>query len=84
MQDDIVKKRSVKPEEVIREKNRQKFKNVNSTINKPKEKANYGREADGLHIFAQENDPQFEKDMNIAAYLLKDKIAEEKNEIAQI
>ena len=85
MKDNIIKKTDVKNEKVIKEKNRSKFEYVESTIGKKpigNKKTSYGRT--GFHLTSEEGNPEFIKDMNIAANVIKDKIVEENQDIAKI
>ena len=85
MKDNIIKKTDVKNEKVIKEKNRAKFEYVESTIGKKpigNKKTSYGRT--GFHLTSEEGNPEFIKDMNIAANVIKDKIVEENQDIAKI
>jgi len=85
MKDNLVKKSDVKNEKIIKEKNRAKFEHVESTIGKKaigNKKNTYGRQ--GFQIISEEGNPEFIKDMNIAAYAVKDQIEEENQDIAKI
>ena len=89
MQDSLITKKPLKTEASIKEKNKNKFAYVESTMNTNKNNADnlskknlYGRV--GYQIEAQEGDPQFVKDINIAAYLLKDQIQEENQDVAKL
>ena len=85
MKDNLVKKSDVKNEKIIKEKNRSKFEYVESTIGKKEignKKSTYGRK--GFQIVSEEGNPEFIKDMNIAAYALKDQIEEENQDVAKI
>ena len=78
MKDSIVTKKAVKPEEIIKEKNKNKYKYIQSTIyNKEigNQKSTYGRQ--GFQINPEDGDPQFVKDMKVAAFLVKDKIEDD-------
>ena len=87
MQDNLITKKKVKNGESIKEKNKNKFAYIESKMNKnigedlPK-KNSYGRV--GYQIEPEEGDPQFEKDINVAAYLLKPQIQEENQDIAKL
>ena len=85
MKDNLVKKSDVKNEKIIREKNRAKFEHVESTIGKRpigNKKNSYGRK--GFQIVPEEGNPEFIKDMNIAAYAIKDQVEEENQDVAKI
>ena len=85
MKDDLVKKSDVKNEKIIKEKNKAKFDYVESTIGKKpigNKKSTYGRQ--GFQIVPEEGNPEFIKDMNIAAYAVKDQIEEENLDVAKI
>ena len=85
MKDNLVKKSDVKNEKIIKEKNREKFEHVESTIGKKpigNKKNTYGRQ--GFQIVHEEGNPEFIKDMNIAAYAVKDQIEEENQDVARI
>ena len=85
MKDNLVKKSDVKNEKLIKEKNRAKFEHVESTIGKRpigNKKNTYGRK--GFQIVSEEGNPEFIKDMNIAAYAVKDQIEEENQDVAKI
>ena len=87
MQDNLITKKKVKNEESIKEKNKNKFTYIESKMIKnigevlPK-KNSYGRV--GYQIELEEGDPQFVKDINVAAYLLKPQIQEENQDIAKL
>jgi hypothetical protein len=85
MKDDLVKKSDVKNEKIIKEKNKAKFDYVESTIGKKpigNKKSTYGRQ--GFQIVPEEGNPEFIKDMNVAAYAVKDQIEEENLDVAKI
>ena len=85
MKDNLVKKSDVKNEKIIKEKNRAKFGYVESTIGKKPighKKISYGRK--GFQIVPEEGNPEFIKDMNIAAYAIKDQVEEENQDVAKI
>ena len=85
MKDNLVKKTDVKTEKIIKEKNKVKFEHVESTINKNligNKKNTYGRQ--GFQIVSEEGDPEFIKDMNIAAYVVKEQLEEENEDVAKI
>ena len=82
MKDNILSKKKMKSEEIIKEKNRNKYGYIESKLLNDNKKNSYGRE--GFQINPQEGDPQFVKDMNIAAFLLKDQIKEENKDVAKL
>ena len=85
MKDNLVKKSDVKNEKIIKEKNKARFEYVESTIGKKpigNKKSSYGRK--GFQIVPEEGNPEFIKDMNIAAYAVKDQIEEENQDVAKI
>ena len=85
MSDDILTKENINPEEIIKEKNKNKYNYIESKViqNIENNKSNtYGRE--GFKINPKEGDPQFVKDMSTAALLLKDQIQEENLEVAKL
>ena len=85
MKDNLVKKSSVQKDKVIKNQNKKKFKNVKPTIGKipiGNAKTTYGRK--GFQIDADEGNPVFIKDMNVAASVVKTQIEEEDEDIAKI
>ena len=85
MKDNLVKKSDVKNEKVIKEKNKAKFEHIESKIGKKpigNKKSSYGRQ--GFQIISEEGNPEFIKDMNVAAYAVKDQIEEENVDVAKI
>ena len=85
MKDNLVKKSDVKNEKVIKEKNKAKFEHIESKIGKKpigNKKSSYGRQ--GFQIISEEGNPEFIKDMNVAAYAVKDQIEEENIDVAKI
>ena len=85
MKENLVKKLNVKKQNIIKEKNKSKFENVESTIGKKpigNQKTSYGRK--GFQIVPNEGDPEFIKDINIAAYAIKDQLEKENQDIAKI
>ena len=81
----LIKKKVPDQNEIIKEKNRNKFYYVESKT-KPiitnKLQNTYGRK--GFQIEIEEGNPEFIKDMNYAKYKLQKKIANENKEVAQI
>ena len=85
MKDNLVKKQDVKIEKVIRNKNRAKFEHVESRVGKSEignKKSTYGRK--GFQIEQEEGNPEFIKDINIAASVVKDQLEKENNDVAKI
>ena len=81
----LIKKKVPDQNEIIKEKNRNKFYYVESKT-KPiitnKLQNTYGRK--GFQIEIEEGNPEFIKDMNYAKYKLQKKIVNENKEVAQI
>ena len=85
MKDNLVKKSDIKSDKIIREKNKARFEHVESTIGKKpigNKKSSYGRK--GFQITTEDGNPEFIKDMNIAAFAVKDQIEEENIDVAKI
>ena len=87
MQDSLISKKQLKNVDSIKEKNKNKFNYIESKTTKNigeklSKKNSYGRV--GYQIDPEDGDPQFVKDINIAAYLLKPQIQEENQEIAKL
>ena len=85
MKDNLVKKSDVKIEKVIKEKNKSKFDHVESHIGKEQignRKSTYGRK--GFQIEQEEGNPEFIKDINIAANAVKDQLEKENQDVAKI
>ena len=85
MKDNLVKKSEVKIEKVIKEKNKSKFDHVESHIGKEQignRKSTYGRK--GFQIEQEEGNPEFIKDINIAANAVKDQLEKENQDVAKI
>ena len=90
MDDELIQAKPIKTPEYLKEKNKAKFSYVKSNINNliiegknsPEKKNTYGRT--GFQIESQEGDPEYIKDINIAADKLKDQIREENRDIAKL
>ena len=86
MQDNLITKKPIKKEDFMKEQNKNKYLYVNSTVKKKNsngtQKNSFGRV--GYQIEHEEGDPQFVKDINVAAYLLKDQIQEENKDVAKL
>ena len=84
MQDNLIQKKPI-DYDIIREKNKNKFYYIKSKNKKEilnNNKNSLGR--NGYLIEAQEGDPEFIKDINVAGYLLKDHIQETNEDIAKL
>ena len=85
MNDNLVKKSGVKIEKVIKSKNRAKFEYVESRVGKSEignKKSTFGRK--GFQIEQEEGNPEFIKDIKIAASVVKDQLEKENNDVAKI
>ena len=85
MNDNLVKKSEVKIEKVIKNKNRAKFEHVESRVGKSEignKKSTFGRK--GFQIEQEEGNPEFIKDIKIAASVVKDQLEKENNDVAKI
>ena len=85
MKDNLVKKSEIKIEKIIKDKNRDRFEHVESKVGKSEignQKTTYGRK--GFQIEQDEGNPQFIKDINIAASAVKDQLEKENNDVAKI
>ena len=85
MQDNLIQKKPIETNDIIREKNKNKFYYVESKSKKEftnNKKNSYGRK--GYLIEAQEGDPEFVKDINVAGLLLKDQIQETNENVAKL
>ena len=90
MDEDLIEKKPVKTAEFLKEKNKNKFPNVKSNlnyhtiggINEQEKKNTYYRF--GFQIETTEGDPEFIKDINVAADKLKEQIKEENQDIAKL
>ena len=89
MNDEIIFKKALKTEEAIKEKNKNKFSYVKPTLitknasPEPPEKKSLYSKVD-YQIDLKEGNPELVKDMNVAAYLLKDQIVEENQDVAKL
>ena len=78
MKDNLVKKSNVQKDIITKSQNKKKFGHVEPTIGKipiGNEKSSYGRK--GFQIEVDEGNPEFIKDMNVAAAVVKTQIEEE-------
>ena len=86
MQDNLITKKPIKKEDFMKDQNKNKYLYVNSSVKKKNtngtKKNSFGRV--GYQIEHEEGDPQFVKDINVAAYLLKDQIQEENKDVAKL
>ena len=85
MQDNLIQKKPMDSNDIIKEKNKNKFYYVESKNKKAlthHKENSYGR--NGYLIDAQEGDPEFIKDINVAGYLLKDQIQETNENVAKL
>ena len=89
MNDDLIIKRSLKTDEAIKEKNKNKFSYVKPTLitknnpnEQPEKKSLYSKY--DLKIDDKEGNPELVKDINVAAILLKDQIVEENQDVAKL
>ena len=85
MQDNLIQKKPIDSDEVIKEKNKNKYYYVQSRSKKEinnNKKNTYGR--NGYMIEAQEGDPEFIKDIDVAGYLLKEQIQENNEDVAKL
>ena len=85
MKDNLIKKSEVKVERVIKNKNKAKFQHVESKFGKAEignKKSTYGRK--GFQIEQEEGNPEFIKDIKIAASVVKDQLEKDNNDVAKI
>ena len=85
MKDNLVKKSEIKIEKVIKKQNMAKFDHVEPRVGKAEignRKTTYGRK--GFQIEQEEGNPEFIKDITIAASVVKDQIERENNDVAKI
>ena len=85
MQENLIQQKPIDTNDVIREKNKNKFYYVESKSKKEfssNKNNSYGR--NGYMIEAKEGDPEFIKDMGVAGFLLKDQIQETDENIAKL
>ena len=85
MKDNLVKKSEVKIEKIIKKQNMAKFDHVEPRVGKSEfgnMKTSYGRK--GFQIEQVEGNPEFIKDMTIAASVVKDQIEKENTDVAKI
>ena len=90
MGDDLIIKKPVINEEAIKEKNKMKYSYVKSNINiqnnsspdSQDKKSSFGKVS--YQFESKEGSPELIKDINAAAFLLKDQIIEENEDVAKI
>jgi hypothetical protein len=90
MDENLITTKPINTNEYIKEKNRTKYSYVRSILNtyttsamETQEKKNtYGRT--GFQINTQEGDPEYIKDINVAAVMLKPQIIEENKDVAKL
>ena len=90
MDENLITTKPIDTNEYIKEKNKTKYPYVKSILNtyttsamETQEKKNtYGRT--GFQINTQEGDPEYIKDINVAAVMLKDQIIEENKDVAEL
>ena len=85
MKDTLVKKSQEKKEKIIKSKNKAKFDYIESKFGKVEignAKNTYGRK--GFYLEQEEGNPEFIKDIKIAASVVKDQLEKENNDVAKI
>ena len=85
MKDTLVKKSQEKKEKIIKSKNKAKFDYIESKFGKVEignAKSTYGRK--GFYLEQEEGNPEFIKDIKIAASVVKDQLEKENNDVAKI
>ena len=90
MDENLITTKPIETTEYIKEKNKTKYPYVRSILNtyttsamETQEKKNtYGRT--GFQINTQEGDPEYIKDINVAAVMLKPQIMEENKDVAKL
>ena len=85
MKDNLVKKSEIKIDKIIKKQNMAKYDHVEPKVGKSEignMKTTYGRK--GFQIEQEEGNPEFIRDINIAATVVKDQIEKENNDVAKI
>ena len=90
MDEDLITTKPNNTSDYYKEKNKTKYPNIKSNLNtytssmvETKEKMNtYGRS--GFQINTQEGDPEYIKDIKVAADMLKDQIIEKNKDVAKL
>ena len=85
MKDNLVKKSEIKIDKIIKKQNMAKYDHVEPKVGKIEignMKTTYGRK--GFQIEQEEGNPEFIRDINIAATVVKDQIEKENNDVAKI
>ena len=85
MNDDLITRKPLN-EEIMKEKNKNKYSYIQSSLNKNKSNIIESQEKKNLYnnINTQDGSPELVKDINIAANLLKDQIVEENEDVAKL
>ena len=84
MKDNLVKKSEIKIDKIIKKQNMAKYDHVEPKVGKSEignMKTTYGRK--GFQIEQEEGNPEFIRDINIAATVVKDQIEKENNDVAK-
>ena len=90
MNDDLIIKKEIKGEDIIKEKNKMKFGYVKSAINlqnggTPDSMEKKSAISKNLYqLESKDGDPEYIKDINVAANLLKEQIVEENEDVAKL
>ena len=90
MNDDLIIKKPIINEEVIKEKNKMKYSYIKASINlqnsgspdSQEKKSSFGKVS--YQFDSKEGSPELIKDINTAAFLLKDQIFEENQDVAKL
>ena len=86
MNDDLITRKPLKNEELIKAKNKNKFSYVRSTLNKINNSNEKETPDKNFYnkINTSEGNPELVKDINVAANLLKNQIVEENEDVAKL
>ena len=87
MNDDLIIKKELRDEDIIKEKNKIKYSYVKSALNNGTPDSNEKKSSVSKNLYqmeSKEGDPEYVKDMNVAAFLLKDQIVEENEDVAKL
>ena len=85
MKDNLVKKTEIKIDKIIKKQNMVKYDHIEPKVGKSEignMKTSYGRK--GFQIEQEEGNPEFIRDINIAASVVKDQIEKENTDVAKI
>ena len=85
MKDNLVKKTEIKIDKIIKKQNMAKYDHIEPKVGKSEignMKTSYGRK--GFQIEQEEGNPEFIRDINIAASVVKDQIEKENTDVAKI